>query len=461
MNRNLTPVAAVFVLALGAATTTTSRAQSGHVLNGVGPIDQAMAGAGMAAPQDAIVPVHWNPAAIAFSKENRFDLSIQFLQPNGSIESSVAQGGFGTAPSPPFPPGTPLPPAAMSGSTDSEAGPFPIPALGYVRRMDDSNLSFGIGAMFVGGFGVDYDGSPSPFNSDGSFNPDVNPILTPQQAQGGFGFGAIKSEFALLQVNPTVAYRVSDRVSIGFAPTINYAMLEVSPFPAAPPDQTFLFPDGPRTGAVGFGFQAGVHAEGVNGLSAGLSIKSPQWFQDFEFTSETLRAGTEFAFNLDYPMIVSGGVAYSGVEDLLFAADVRYIDFSNTDGFKDSGYGSNFAVQGFGWESIIVAALGLQYQVADGYHLRAGYSFNENPLPDDVAFFNSPANALIQHRVAGGFGARVTDKINLNLAVQYGIENSGEGSWVFPDAFGGANPATSVKNTLSTLTFIVGGSIAL
>ncbi|NNE45712.1 MAG: hypothetical protein HKN37_03540 [Rhodothermales bacterium] len=450
------------VLLLLAGSFTTVMAQSGHVLNGVGPIDQAMAGAGMAAPQDALVPVHWNPAAIAMSKESRFDLSIQFLQPTGSIESSVNQGAFGPAPSPPFPPGTPLPPAAMSGSTDSDAGPFPIPALGYVRVMPESNLTFGLGAMFVGGFGVDYEASPSPFNQDGSFNPNVNPILTPQQAQGGLGFGAIKSEFALLQVNPTIAYKLSEQVAIGFAPTINYALLQVSPFPAAPPDMaTGLYPDGPRTGALGFGFQVGVHAEGASGLSAGLSIKSPQWFQDFEFTSEEITAGSEFAFNLDYPMIISGGLAYTGVENLLLAADVRYIDFSNTDGFKDSGYNNMNAVAGFGWESIIVAALGIQYEVADGYPVRFGYSFNENPLPDDLAFFNTPANALIQHRIAGGVGVRISDRVNANVAVQYGLENSGEGPWVFPAAMGGSNPGTSVKNTLSTLTFIAGASIIL
>ncbi len=449
----------VLSLAAAASLTTTARAQSGHVLNGVGPIDQAMAGAGMAAPQGALAPVHWNPASIAMSEDSRFDLSIQFLQPTGSIESTVNQGSFGSAPSPPFPADTPMPLATMSGSTDSEAGPFPIPALGYVRVMPESKVTFGLGAMFVGGFGVDYAASPSPFNQDGSFNASVNPILTPQQAQGGFGFGAIESEFALLQVNPTIAYRLSERVAIGIAPTVNYAMLQVSPFPAAPPDQsTGLYPDGPRAGAVGFGFQAGIHAQGSSGLSAGLSIKSPQWFQDFEFTSEAIAAGKEFAFNLDYPMIVSGGIAYSGVENLLLAADVRYIDFSNTDGFKDSGYDDTFAVAGFGWESIIVAALGLEYQVGDGYHLRAGYSFNENPLPDDLAFFNTPANALIQHRLAGGFGARISNRVDVNVALQYGLESSGEGAWVSPQA---NIPGTTVKNTLSTLTFIVGGSIVL
>lgn len=55
----------------------------------------------------------------------------------------------------------------------------------------------------------------------------------------------------------------------------------------------------------------------------------------------------------------------------------------------------------------------------------------------------------------------MSDRINLNRAVRYGHENSGGGSWIFQDAFGGANPAMSVKNTVSTLTFIVGSSITL
>ncbi len=100
--------------------------------------------------------------------------------------------------------------------------------------------------------------------------------------------------------------------------------------------------------------------------------------------------------------------------------------------------------------------------MADGYRgACSAYSYNENPLPDDLAFFNTPANALIQHRVAGGVGVRISDRVNANVAVQYGLENSGEGQWIFPDAFGGSNPGTSVTNTLSTLTFIAGASIIL
>ena len=440
------------VLLLLAGSFTTVMAQSGHVLNGVGPIDQAMAGAGMAAPQDALVPVHWNPAAIAMSKESSLDVSLQFLQPTGSIASSVDAGAFG-----------PLGPNAnLLGSTDSNAGPFPIPSLGYVRVMPDSRLTFGLGAMFVGGFGVDYDAS-------GFAASQPNPILTPQSGTGqGLGFGAIESSFALLQVNPTVAYKLSDRVSIGLAPTVDYALLKVTPFPAATPvpldpsnPQSAVYPDGPQTGALGFGFQLGVHAQTESGFSAGLSFKSPQWFQDFEFESADIVAGSKFAFNLDYPMIVSAGVAYTGVEKLLVAADVRYIDFENTDGFSEVGYNEFGVVQGFGWKSIVVAAVGVQYEVADGFPVRLGYSYNQSPISHENAFFNTPSPAIIEHHLAGGLGVQVTDRVQANVALQYGLENSCEGNWVLPASFGGTNPMTTVTSDLSTLTFILGARITL
>lgn len=436
-----------------------THAQSGHVLPGVGPVDQALAGAGMAAPRDALGAVHWNPASIAMLKQSSLDLSIQFLLPTGTLESTVEPGAFGFAPAP-FPPSTPLPPATVSGATDSEAGPFPIPAVGYVRKSPTSRLTYGLGAMFVGGFGVEYAASPAPFDNQGNLNPAVNPLLTPQRADGGFGFGAIESSFGLLQVHPTVAYKVSDQVAFGFAPTINYALLRVSPFPAAPPDPaTGLYPDGPQEGAIGFGFQVGLHAESPSGWSGGLSFKSPQWFQDFEFTSEDITPGSTFSFNLDYPMILSAGVAWTGTDRLLLAADVHYIDFENTDGFRESGYDpATFAVKGFGWTSILFGAIGLEYEVTEGVPVRFGYSYNENPLPDRLAFFNTPANALIQHRIAGGVGYRLSDGFTVNAAVQYGFENEGEGLWISP---AGDIQNTLVKNSLSTLLLIFGGSITL
>ncbi len=440
-----------------------ARAQVGHVLSGVGPVDQGWSGAGTANPQDVLGALHWNPASITGLQGSSVSLSLQLLFPTGDISSTVGQGAFG-----PF-----GPPVALSGSTPSNAGPFPIPALGYVYHRPGSPWAFGVSAFGVGGFGVDYEASAPPFDQQGNLvNPAANPILTPQFPRGGLGFGAIFSEFALLQVAPTVAYQINETVSIGIAPTVNYALLEVNPFPAtAPvfvetptpggPVPLPLYPDAPREGALGFGFQAGVQVRGASGLNLGGSFKSTQWFGDFTFTSDEVPAKPPFTFRLDYPMILSFGVGYTGLDCWAFAADVRYIDFAHTEGFNDSGFDDAFAVKGFGWNSILVFAAGAQYHVTDRLPVRAGYSFNEQPIDDAVSFFNTPSPAIIQHRLSGGFSYALSETVTASLAAQYGFKNHIEGPGVIPLLGSGPAQGTLVRNELSTFFIIFGVALDL
>lgn len=443
--RMFSMLAAALLLALPA------QAQTGHVLNGVGPIDQGMSGAGMAAPQDALTALHWNPAAIFAVPGKTLDIGLQMMMPSSTITTTVQAGAFG--------PGF-GPPVTMSGSTDSEAGPFPIPSLGFVYAPEDSKLAYGFSMYGVGGFGVDYEGSQT------------NPILTPQMPQGGMGFGALESAFMLLQISPTVAYRVNDRVSIGFAPTLNFASLELSVFPGTAPqfidvfgtpgvpqDDLPLYPDAPATWATGYGFQAGLHAVINEDVSFGLSFKSPQSFDDFEYEPETAGA-PDYTFQMDFPMIVSGALSYTGVEDLLLALDVRYIDYANTTGFDEVGFDNQFAVTGFGWDPVTVVALGAEYMVAEGFPVRVGYSFNNSPISDDVAFFNAPAPALVEQHISAGFSYMATEKVNISFAGQYAPNVENVGIWKNPMFPGGENPATSITNELSTLTLIGGVSIS-
>ncbi len=177
--------------------------QSGHVMNGVGPVDQAMSGAGMAAPGNVLSALHWNPAGIMSAQGQQLDVSLQLLMPTASMTSAVDAGAFGAM----------GPGQSLRGTSDSGAGPFPIPSLGYVFNPTGRPWAAGISFFGVGGFGVDYDTSPT------------NPILTPQMPDGGMGFGDMFSEFALMQVSPTVAFEVSDRVHVGVAPVLNMASL--------------------------------------------------------------------------------------------------------------------------------------------------------------------------------------------------------------------------------------------
>ena len=442
--RMLSMLVALLLLALP------TQAQTGHVLNGVGPIDQGMSGAGMAAPQDALTALHWNPAAIFAVPGKTLDIGLQLMMPTSTLSSSVQAGALG-----PF-----GPPQTLAGSTDSEAGPFPIPAVGFAYAPENSKWAFGFSAYGVGGFGVDYALTPT------------NPLLTPQMPNGGMGFGAMESAFMLLQVSPTVAYRLNDKISFGFAPTLNFASLELSVFPATPPQiinagtqqqpmPLPLYPDAPATWAKGYGFQAGMHAVVNEELSVGISYKSPQNFADFEYEPTTTGAA-DYTFGMDFPMIVSGALAYTGVEGLLLALDVRYIDYANTEGFDDVGFDDvTFAVRGFGWDAITVVAIGAEYMVDEGFPVRVGYAFSNSPISDDVAFFNAPAPALVEQHISAGFSYDITEKVTFSMSGQFAPKVENTGIWKNPMFPGGENPATSITNELSTLTLIGGVSISL
>ena len=63
----------------------------------------------------------------------------------------------------------------------------------------------------------------------------TNPILTPQPAAGGLGFGQLFSEAEFLQIVPTIAYAVSDNLSIGVSPTITMGRIAFDPLAIASP----------------------------------------------------------------------------------------------------------------------------------------------------------------------------------------------------------------------------------
>ena len=414
--------------------------QTGHVLNGVGPVDQAWAGAGLANPQDALTALYGNPAAITSFDRSSFDVSLQLLMPSGEIESSVNAGAFG-----PFGPSV-----GMQGVTDSEAGPFPIPAIGYINVNPDSRWAFGLSTYGVGGFGVDHKIDPT------------NPITTPQPPNG-LGFGSISSEFMLLQVLPTAAYRITENVSFGIAPTFNLSTLEVTPFPAAPPDdangdQFFSYADAPRDAAFGIGVQAGLHFEDPSGLSLGATYKSTQFFQDLEFDAvDEVGNPRTLSFNLDYPMIAAVGLGYSGLDKFEFAVDAKYIDYENTDGFDQVGFDETGAVRGFGWNSIFTVAAGVQYEVDEKLPVRIGYAFNENPIADNVAFFNAPAPGIIKHHLAAGFSYELSHKVTASVAGQYGFKNDIEGPWKHPQL--GDIQGTQASCSMSTVTVVAGFAV--
>jgi len=410
-------------------------AQFGPVLSGTGPINRSMGGASTAAPLSASGALLWNPATLSGLEGSQIDVGAELLFPHANLSSSVPANIFG--------PG--VPPVDLSGNTKGADMVFALPTIALSYRPEESPFTYGLGIFAVAGFGLDYAGSTT------------NPVLTPP-APVGLGFGPIFSQYQVLQIAPALVYDVNEQLSVSISPLIDLGVLQVDPSVISAPDDAngdgfATYPPGTHSGAAwGAGFSLGAYYR-AGDWGFGSSYKSPQWFQSYSYnTTNELGQPRTTEYNLDLPAILSVGTSYKGINRVLLAADVRYIDLANTNGFGDSGFAPNGALLGVGQQSIFAVALGTQYMVTDATALRLGYSWSENPIPAGQTSANVASPLYMQHMLSAGMSYQLTDALSLSVAYMHGFENSSTGPIVLP---GGAVPGTSVtsKSSLDSIMF--------
>ncbi len=428
------PLRTILAVAVVLVGTAPARAQLGAVLSGMGPVNRGMGGISTA-PVGSLGALYWNPAVITGLPSSETEFGAELLSARARLSSRVPANAFG--------PG--LPPGGLSGSTNSSNGVAPLPAIGIVYQPDeDPVLTYGFALVGAGGFGVNYPGSTT------------NPILTPPPPNG-VGMGPIYSNFQLLQLLPTVAVRLTERLSFGFAPMIDLAYLSVDPGALFPPSAAGYPAATHNQTSWGAGFQTGLYYHLPSGWHFGVSLKSPQWLEPFRFQSRNaLGQPVTIKTQANFPLMASVGTAYTGFERWTLGADLRVIDYSNTPGFSTTGFDATGAVRGLGWKSIFVLALGAQYQVAAPLFLRLGYTFNTNPIRDADATFNVAAPVVMQHALYTGVSYQINNRLIVSAAYAHVFENSIQGPLLTP---AGPVPGASVRSSAWGDTFVVGATV--
>ena len=426
------PIALLAILAMAAPVW-----GQGVALRAVSPVGESFGGATTAAPIDAAGAIHWNPASISGLNSSEMSFGMGIIIPQSTLSSRINANALG--------PG--VPPITMAGSDDSEPGAVPVPSMAMVYQPEDSPWNFGFGMFAVGGSRVNYPASLT------------NPILTPQPPYG-LGLGRLSAEVEILQLAPTISYELTERLSVGFAPTVTVGQMIASPLFLAGKDNANgdgypTYPEGVGTRYIwGGGFQVGLYYVTPNGWHFGTSLKSPQWMEPFRYKSEDeLGRPRTVKYHLDYPLILSTGVAYSGFDRWVLACDIRYFNYANTPGFKDYGVGPDGALLGLDWNNIVAVALGAQRQVTDRLYVRFGYSFNENPIDSEAAQYNAASPLIIKHAVHTGASYMFADNWTMTLAYVHCFENEVAGP--MHSAYGPI-PGTEVQSTAAADAFSLG-----
>ncbi len=393
------------------------------MLRGIGAVNESMGGASIAAPLDSAGAIYQNPASIAALKDNEMSLGLGIIIPHSQVASQI--DGF----------------APTYGKAFTQAGELPCPTMSTVfRSKEKSRFTFGVAIAGVGGAAALYDAP----HRDGQTGLPTNPVL------GGL---AKASNVQVFEIMPTVAYNVTEKLAVGFTPVIGLASLSLNPMPFNQHFQNPMHNYGTRYTWAG-GFNLGAYYDFKNHWRTGFTFKSPLWADALHFTG-TDTAGnpisTDFQFNL--PMILGWGISYDGIKKTVVALDVRYFDYANTDGFRDTlDAGGN--IVGLGWKSVLSVAVGVERTLTDRIKIRAGYCWNENPIPDAHQYMNVSAPLFMQNVVSLGATYSFMKDFDVMFAWSHAFQTDATGT--FGVNMGGTALTGTVTNSVSADTLLVG-----
>lgn len=247
---------------------------------------------------------------------------------------------------------------------------------------------------------------------------------------------SVKTDLQTFYVNPSVAYKISDQLSIGVGVSYIFSNVKLKfrvptysslapPTPAANDGTAQLEADG-----TGFGFNAGVMYKAEK-FSVGLSYRGltkidysgTATFSDMQALT-TYFPGGDGKTTLPLPSIFMGGVAYNVTNDFTVTADFQWTGWSSYDQLNvDLKEGPNFPLTGKplqgdlsskkDWEDNYAIKIGAEYRL-EQFALRAGYMYDKTPQPDkSVEPMLPDAN---RNNFSVGVGYKFTDKISVDVA---------------------------------------------
>jgi len=387
-------------------------ATNGYFAHGYGTKNKALAGAGVALPQDALAAAT-NPAGMA-RVGTRLDVGAALFAPYRSYQADPFTGtefvnSDGT-------------------EVDSERNLFLVPHFAYNRQLDDTS-SVGIAVYGNGGMNSFYR------NTD-----------TPNGAAGTFFAGNTGVDLMQLFIAPTFAKSLNDKVSVGISAIIAYQRFKaygVSAFAGLSNDSGALsennFDD-----AYGIGARIGVLADLTDRLTLGASYQSRIYMTEFDnYAGLFAEQG-----DVDIPSNFTVGLAFKATPTATVVFDVQHIRYSEVASIGNPMMPAMAACQtalgggatsdpsclggdngmGFGWGDQTIYKLGLQWQYSADLILRAGASITEIPFEQSEVLFNLLSPATVEKHFTAGFTQRLGKDSEFSLSAMYAPEGSISGA---------------------------------
>jgi long-chain fatty acid transport protein len=290
-------------------------------------------------------------------------------------------------------------PASAAIVTDATVQAFALPEV-FVSQHIGRRVAAGIGVFTQFGNGIEW--------PDGT----QNGMSVPFPGR----FLALSTQLTTVTINPSVAVRITDQISVGAGVDVILAAIELRKAIALGDAESSAHLGGT---AQGVGINVGVLAEVVRDrLSLGLSYRSGT-LNDFTFTGtahfdtskvpelQSVLVDQGASVSLPLPHNVSMGVAFRPVARLTLALDAHVTVWSSLQQLvvNFDKPGTPALAQTLAWRDSVSVRLGGQLVPVDGLALRLGVGYEKSPVPIDTLDPTVPVSD--RYLVTGGVGYTV------------------------------------------------------
>jgi long-chain fatty acid transport protein len=409
-------------------------ATNGYFTHGTGTKNKAMAGAGIAMPEDAI-DVTNNPAVAPFVGD-QLVIGAALFSPKRKYQTSesVLNGNMGAI-------------TIGPNNISSDSNYFVIPHISKSWQMSNDS-AWAISFYGRGGMNTDWKGGTATFDPDGPgpAGPMTFPGTYGASVFGGSGDAGVNFSQAFLDI--TWAKKINDRLSLGIAPVLVAQMFKADGVMSfAQLTETFanssnpMMPDIPQNlsnngtdWAFGAGLKIGLHATLSDRVSFGVSYQSKIYMSEFDDYADLFANQGD----MDIPADFKIGLTFKANERVALSFDIEHIWYSDIDSIANpiqnlftgcpmtqrGGMDTSFCLggdngAGFGWEDMTVFKGGLAYKAGEDWTWRFGYSYGKQPIPEDQMSFNILAPGVMEHHLTAGFTLSRTPDREFNMAVMY------------------------------------------
>ena len=185
--------------------------------------------------------------------------------------------------------------------------------------------------------------------------------------------------------------------------------------------------------SYGGGVRAGIEYAVTDNVRIGVAGNSRIYMTEFDNYRGLFAEQGDF----DIPASITAGIAVDLRPGLTVMFDYKHIFYSDVASIANPSSNA-FTAQlgsdngaGFGWHDIDIFKVGVEWQASDRWTLRAGYSYNDNPIRSEDVTFNILAPGVVQHHIAGGFKYKWSESLDLELAAVYSPESQVSGANLF------------------------------